>query len=169
MGKNAQRSHQINQGMDHQLGGAFANLFGGGINQPSYEQPMGVQQPMANVFSGLFNAPQNQNQSNIMHAFPFMMPPARAQPHYQPNPYARNQIAPVPPRAVPPPRAVNNQPPFIPQTGLPPPLLPQQSPQQPSSNPFQMLGAGNLNAEINKANAQGGQLNYNQQNKNYRR
>ena len=74
LGKNAQRSHQINQGgMNQQLGGAFGSLFGN--PQSSFQQPIGMgaaQQPMQAIFPSLFPTANNQP---MMGAFPFMMAP----------------------------------------------------------------------------------------------
>ena len=83
LGKNAQRSHQINQGsMNQQLGGAFGSLFGS--PQPAFQQAPGMSavQPIQGLLPGLF--PVANNNQPMMGAFPFMMAQPQQVSHQSP-------------------------------------------------------------------------------------
>ena len=159
LGKNAQRSHQMNQGgMNQQFGGAFASLFGG-TAQSQYSQQAAVQQPMSGIFPGLFPSVA-QSQPNFMQAFPFMMPQAQPQPYRQPAPtYAPNPG--IQQRPMNPPRAVSSFP-----AQMQPQISPQ--PQMNQANPLAMLNmGGNLNAHVNQVGQNNPQMG--NQNAYYRR
>ena len=127
LGKNAQRSHQINAGgMNQQLGGAFAGLFGA-ANPNS--QPTASQAPMQGIFPGLF--PMAQQQPNLMQAFPFMAP--QPQPAYGQPMYAQNRGMPINP---------------APRVNAYPPSQQQINPQ---ANPLNALNMGNMQGQINRA------------------
>ena len=147
----------MNQGgMNQQLGGAFANLFGGS-NQQNYAQPIGnTHQPMQNLFGGLFPA---QARPNAMQGFPLMMAdPPHANPAYRPQPqprpvYGQNPVGMMAPQRP------NNV--YQPHPQMQPQMQPQRPvqqvpPPQPAMNPLNMFNLGGNQANPMNMNANRG-------------